>query len=223
MSDIFVSYSSADRDRVEPLANALRAEGWSVWWDRTIPAGQNYHEVIEAALAAARCVIVVWSAESIKSEWVRAEAEDGQQRHLLVPVRIDGAVPPLIFRQIQTADLRGWSGDTAAEPFRRLVDDVHALLGTVGAEPEPPPEPPSPNRRAWIIGGVAVATVIAVAVGIGRSGGPEPSPAGPADGGAHPAEAVAQERTRGSVCFTPATTFDLDDGRWNAPLQDADP
>ena len=59
MSDIFVSYSSADRARAAMLARALEVRGWSVWWDRTIPPGRQHDEVIEEALAAARCVVDV--------------------------------------------------------------------------------------------------------------------------------------------------------------------
>jgi TIR domain-containing protein len=56
VSDIFVSYASADRDRARAVAQALTEHGWSVWWDRTIPPGKQFDEVIEEALDAARCV-----------------------------------------------------------------------------------------------------------------------------------------------------------------------
>ncbi len=65
MSDIFISYASQDRSRVEPLAKALEEQGWSVWWDRTIPPGKTFDEVIEEAIKAARCVVVLWSKISI--------------------------------------------------------------------------------------------------------------------------------------------------------------
>jgi hypothetical protein len=32
-----------------------------VWWDRTILPGRTFDQVIEEALAATRCMIVVWS------------------------------------------------------------------------------------------------------------------------------------------------------------------
>jgi hypothetical protein len=59
MSDIFLSYARADRQRVLPLIQALERRGWSVWWDLHIPYGKSYEEVIEEELKAARCVIVV--------------------------------------------------------------------------------------------------------------------------------------------------------------------
>ena len=62
MSDIFISYASADRDRAQGLvATALDRRGWSTWWDRSIPPGKEYDQVIEEALDCAKCVIVLWS------------------------------------------------------------------------------------------------------------------------------------------------------------------
>jgi hypothetical protein len=63
---IFVSYASADRDRGGRGSGADH-QGWSVWWDRTIPPGAT-DEVIEA-FDSARCVVVLWSKASVASQW----------------------------------------------------------------------------------------------------------------------------------------------------------
>ena len=89
MSDIFISYASEDRPRVRTLADALSAHGWSVWWDRQIPAGRTFDQVIAEALASARCVVVLWSRQSIQPHWVREEAEEGRKRGILIPVLLD--------------------------------------------------------------------------------------------------------------------------------------
>jgi hypothetical protein len=68
MSDIFLSYASEDRPRVEVLRGALERHGWSVWWDNTILPGRTFDQVIGEALDAARCVIVVWSQHSVNSD-----------------------------------------------------------------------------------------------------------------------------------------------------------
>jgi hypothetical protein len=135
MSDIFVSYASEDRPRVKVLSQALEAQGWSVWWDRSIPFGKRFHQVIEQELAAARSVMVIWSEQSVGSDWVRAEAGEGMNRGILVPVAIDDVPPPLVFRQIQTANLAGWEGDQESPVFRKLMADLTSLLGA----------PPDPN------------------------------------------------------------------------------
>ena len=108
MSDIFISYFHHDRPHAEMLARALEAEGLSVWWDRTIPAGRNFDQVIEEALNAAKVVIVLWSRGSVKSRWVLNEAEEAAARSILVPVFIEERVRiPLAFRRIQAANLVG--------------------------------------------------------------------------------------------------------------------
>jgi hypothetical protein len=108
MTDIFVSYASEDRDRIKPLVEALQREGWSVWWDRDLVTGPSFDDKIEEALEAARCVVVAWSQHSVKSRWCRTEANEGLERQVLVPMKIDEVRPPLAFRSSQTASLIGW-------------------------------------------------------------------------------------------------------------------
>jgi hypothetical protein len=129
MADIFISYSRSDRARVQSLADALSKHGWSVWWDRQIAAGRTFDHVIADALAAARCVLVVWSKASIASDWVREEADEGRRRNILVPVLFDGVRPPLGFGRIQAADLGDWQGDSTTDAFRALIADITAMLG----------------------------------------------------------------------------------------------
>ena len=107
MADIFVSYASEDRARIEPLVAALQAEGWSIWWDKELVAGPSFNEKIEEALDHARCVVVAWSSHSVKSRWCQDEANEGLQREALVPICIDDVRPPLGFRSAQTASLAG--------------------------------------------------------------------------------------------------------------------
>jgi hypothetical protein len=88
MSDIFISYASEDKGRVQALARALERKGWSVWWDRRIPIGRSFDEVIEEALDASKAVVVVWTQASVKSQWVKNEAREGLRRRVLFPVML---------------------------------------------------------------------------------------------------------------------------------------
>ena len=135
MHDIFLSYANVDRLRVRPLVEMLQ-QHWPVWWDRSIPPGKTFDQVIEEQLEAARCVIVVWSRASVGSDWVKEEAEEGRQRGILVPVVIDEQVrPPLGFRRLQAAQLFDWQPTVPHAEFDLLMQAITALLGP----PTPPP------------------------------------------------------------------------------------
>lgn len=116
MADVFISYASVDRNQAKRLAEHLQQHGYSVWWDRTIPPGRVFDEVIQEALDAAQCVVVLWSQASIASNWVKAESADALTNQRLVPALIAKVSPPIEFRRIQAADLTQWDGaDNHAE------------------------------------------------------------------------------------------------------------
>jgi TolB-like protein len=134
VSDIFISYAAADRERVRPLVTSLEAEGWSVWWDRHIGPGEVWDREIEDAVDSARCVIVIWSHASVSSDWVRAEAGEGMTRHRLAPVFIDNVRPPLLFRGIQSANLVGWPSSEGEHELRNLLLKIRRIVE--GDEPQ---------------------------------------------------------------------------------------
>ena len=102
MSDIFISYAREDRDRVEPLVELFESNGLSVWWDREIIPGSTFENVIDDAILKARLVVVVWTEISVKSEWVQAEASDGLERDILIPIMLDEVRVPVAFRRKQS-------------------------------------------------------------------------------------------------------------------------
>jgi hypothetical protein len=164
MADVFISYARADRARAERLAHVLGEQGWSVWWDRYIPPGKTFDDVIEDALAEAKCVIVLWSQDSVRSEWVKAEASEAARRRILVPILADDIRIPLEFRRIQTARLIDWANLPANRDWDQLSQALAALLGReVKPRATAVPEP-KPARRLSLIGGVAAAIVLALAL-----------------------------------------------------------
>ena len=179
MSDIFISYSRNDRSKAETLARALAEVGWSVWWDRNIPAGKDFAKVIEAALKDSKVAIVLWSEHSVGSRWVLTEADAAADRGILVPILIERNVDvPFAFRRIQAADLSEWDGNIEAPSFRSLVADITDRIGThapqvqttesenhqvpVAAPVDERPSPPPP--RSWSLGPRARPTLVVAAV-----------------------------------------------------------
>ena len=130
---IFLSYASQDRQRAMSLAEALKGRGWTVFWDRTIPPGKMFDQVIGEALRAAGCVVVLWSRASVESSWVKEEAEDAAQRSILIPALIDDVPPPLGFRRLQAARLVGWPGSHDANEFDQLTESIAAVLANDGS------------------------------------------------------------------------------------------
>jgi len=124
---IFISYASVDRERIQPIIRVLESRGYSVWWDRKIPPGRTFDDVIEEAIAAADCVVVIWSEKSVTSKWVRTEAGEGERRDILIPVLIDHVTIPLAFRRIEAANLVGWDGSSGSPELDILFESIERL------------------------------------------------------------------------------------------------
>ena len=138
MSHVFISYARSTARQAQQVAAVLRGLGHRVWLDDAIPAHRAYADVIEERLREARAVVVIWSADAAKSEWVRSEADRARAARKLVQLTVDGAALPMPFDQIQCVDLVGWQGDPAAAGWKRVVESVAELLGG----------PPTPAREA---------------------------------------------------------------------------
>jgi len=107
---------------------ALERQGWSIFWDRSIPAGKTWWQAIGRALKSSRSVVVLWSRTAVQSTWVYEEADDGRKRGILVPVFIDPVLPPIGLRSVQAVDLSGWDGSEADPAFQKLLADVSAVI-----------------------------------------------------------------------------------------------
>jgi len=128
MADIFISYKKEDAGRVIRMVEALRAEGFDVWWDHGIKAGSEWDRSIHKELYAAKVVIAIWSEASVAAPWVKEEATVGKNRGVLVPARIDDVDPPLGFMMIQAADLVDWHGDRSDSRWAHFLDAVRSTL-----------------------------------------------------------------------------------------------
>jgi adenylate cyclase len=141
MANVFVSYARPDERQAERIADALRGTGHTVWRDDELPAHRAYADVIEERLKSANAVVVLWSAQAVQSQWVKAEADAARTAGTLVQASLDGTIPPMPFNQIQCADFSNWSGELAAAGWRKLAASVEALAGSVTASRTVPRRP----------------------------------------------------------------------------------
>jgi hypothetical protein len=200
MADVFISYSRANQEVVHRLAEAVKKQGYSVWWDDELPPHRSYSEVITEKIGEAKAAIVVWSGGSIGSEWVRAEADLARNQKKLIQTAIDDCMPPMPFNQIQFASLADWNGEDDHPGWNKVKGSLAALCGA-GSDPRTPypmpdspqaPAPPAPvtvrvpapvgpaPRRSNVVLGALIGGSIVVIAGVGvlaltRGGGGPPA------------------------------------------------
>src|SRR3954451_7726468 len=128
MADIFLSYSSEDISRAQTLVEILERQGWSVFWNLKIRVGKQFDEILIEELREAKCVVVLWSRQSVQSDWVKGEAKIGKERGVLIPVLIDQVDVPLLFQLTQTAKLYDWKGDAENSELERLLVSIEEVI-----------------------------------------------------------------------------------------------
>ncbi len=121
--DVFVSHSTVDKPYVEPLAEALKAAGISVWFDKTsLEWGDSLRSEIDRGLAACRYGIVVFSRAFLnKRKWTEHElnalfAKEELGKKVILP----------IWHGITREDLIGYSPAFADRLAKNSVTDSYA-------------------------------------------------------------------------------------------------
>src|SRR3982750_2674676 len=144
MAKLFLSYSRKDEARARRFTVWLEREGHDVWRDEDdIGGGASFSSEIENALKERDAVLVLWSADSVKSAWVRDEAGYGRDAGKLIPFSLDETEPPLGFRQFQAIGLSRWKGH--GEP--PSADRIRNAIARIADLPQTAPRPAASRRR----------------------------------------------------------------------------
>lgn len=137
----FISYSSKDQDFATRLHNDLQAKGIRVWFaPEDLKIGERIHETVEQAIRIYDKLMVVLSANSMNSAWVRREVrtalekERQQNRTVLFPLRLDDTVMDTtedwaddIRKDRHIGDFRKWQDpESYQKAFDRLLRDLQA-------------------------------------------------------------------------------------------------
>lgn len=126
MTDVFVSYARQDKAIATQLVKVFDAQRWDVFWDTEIPPGKKWADHIHEQIGKAKCVVAIWSPRSVKSDWVVEEVRIGRDK--LVPVSIEGALPPFGFGGIHCEDINPWLNRESDDGLRRVLETISARV-----------------------------------------------------------------------------------------------
>jgi len=156
MSNVFISYSSHDRDVAERIRHDLKQHGFNVFYDKEILPGEQWAQRVGQELKRAENILVLLSPSYLNSAWATEELQaaalsESEGRARIIPVLIhDTEIPPFLRRKY-FADLRENYDEGLAlvekaltitsEPFdesqaqrrRRFVDILGVLFSLLGA------------------------------------------------------------------------------------------
>ncbi len=144
--DVFISYSSPDRNTALAVLHGLERAGIRCWMaPRDIKPGAIWAESIMEAIQHSRALVVVFSASANRSSNVINEVDAAVRKGaIIIPLRIEDVMPEGAMEyHLRTRHwLDALTPDLEAHTSR-LAEQVGALL----ASSSPPlPEPPSAHR-----------------------------------------------------------------------------
>lgn len=173
MPDIFLSYSSSDREVAERIQAKLAEEGFDVFWDQSTPPGMDWDTWIREKLTHSRCVLVLWSKASVVSPNVRHEAIIGRERSKLLPVMIDDLQPsdfPMGLFLVQALKV-GRTKKSLTTHWPKLLEEVRAKMaahptaeGEVAQEKKSKRARPPWRRPLVMAGALGVFLLVALAL-----------------------------------------------------------
>lgn len=128
-ADIFISYQHNDRTQARLIAEVLSKHGYNVWWDIELLPGQKFADEINSIIQSAKAVVVLWTSDSIKSDWVKAETALALEKKILIPIWVEKVNIPAPYNTLHTLDLSQWNGSSEEPMLNSLLDSVAALVG----------------------------------------------------------------------------------------------
>ena len=161
MADVFISYRhvSPDQDLAAELARYLGDRRVSFFIDTEIRIAEEWVKVIDSELRASKALVVLLSADSIRSDAVRYEvklAHEAKKRIFPVRVGYDGALPLDLGYYLDRIQYKLWrQGESFAPICGAILDGLRGNRAQGGAQPprhaprlEPVQSPDRPFHRA---------------------------------------------------------------------------
>ena len=131
MTEIFISYKREDRNVAAVIAENLEKRGYEVWWDFNLIGGVKYGEETNLMLNKAKAVLVLWTPEAARSQWVIGEASVGLSKDKLVPIQLKSTEIPVPFNTLHMLDYTDWDEGVSPEKILSLIDAIELKLDEV--------------------------------------------------------------------------------------------
>ncbi len=176
---IFISYSRRDTEYVKSLVEALRKQGFEVWFDNNIRTGTDWDDTIESELQNADAIVLILSKTSVASENVKDEISYAMGLDKpLSPIKIEECDVPMRLARKQYVDFTSMGHEAG---FERLVKDLKISLKEAetsipkGTFKPPVVSPTNANAASpkksnkitpYIIGGAVVLVLIILLVAL---------------------------------------------------------
>lgn len=123
---IFISYSRRDTEYVSSLVEALRKQGFEVWFDKNIRTGTDWDDTIESELKKADAIVLILSETSVASDNVKDEISYAIGLDKPVnPIKIEECEVPMRLARKQFVDFTAMGHEAG---FERLVNDLKQTL-----------------------------------------------------------------------------------------------
>lgn len=127
LPEIIINHVDEDLGLADDLCESLQRQGWAVVCNRHLPVGRRLDEYLEVALTSARCVVTLWTANSIQSPRVRDVANEALRQGMSVPVLTELVVLPLGHRSVKTVECL-FDETIESERFDPVVVAVETVL-----------------------------------------------------------------------------------------------
>ncbi len=122
--DVFLVSALEDRDAARLIARRLRALKFRVAFNQK-QTDETFDQKDARDAGRSKSVLVLWSENAVRSDWVRAAASVGHSRPgTLIEAGLDKAIPYEPFRQNRRIPLEGMTSRKTPEGFYQLVDEL---------------------------------------------------------------------------------------------------
>ena len=126
--DVFLSHSSEDKAIVRKLAQRLKDDGLSVWFDEwVIKPGEMIGKKIDEGLESSRVLLLCMSKHYFASEWSSMESgsfrfrDPTNKEGRFIPLRLDKTELPFALRQFAYVE---WGRKPDDSVYQRLLESI---------------------------------------------------------------------------------------------------